>query len=263
MCTRGADFIGEGLAPAPDPTPLSAFKPDPAPCTHPRATSVLQLEPAAPAGAPAPGQTPAPRPRALRQSFLDLGQKDFYFVQCPECGLAYTPGLPDDEALHQRHHARAQQPWIYVPAAGDGAVDCPALSGTAGIARIDGSNPRRLEVRGPSRWGPAAGAASAASGAASAFMTSPDRRQSTRPGDVHALPSARSSPAGIFGAPAALYGCGCAVAAGREPASAPGGPRHLPSQGPGLRVCGAQTRAGHASSRRVPGIQPGAGARRR
>ncbi|KAL6782130.1 hypothetical protein ACKKBF_B10780 [Auxenochlorella protothecoides x Auxenochlorella symbiontica] len=49
----------------------------------------------------------------LRQSFLDLGQRSFHFVQCPSCGLTYSPGQPDDEALHRQHHAKACRPAVY------------------------------------------------------------------------------------------------------------------------------------------------------
>lgn len=40
-----------------------------------------------------------------RQTFLDCGQRSFDYVICKECRLLFTPGVPEDHALHKKHHA--------------------------------------------------------------------------------------------------------------------------------------------------------------
>ena len=50
---------------------------------------------------------PADRKPALRQSFLDLGQRNFHLVKCPVCSMVYAPGQPEDEALHRQFHGRS------------------------------------------------------------------------------------------------------------------------------------------------------------
>ncbi|EOD17823.1 hypothetical protein EMIHUDRAFT_209811 [Emiliania huxleyi CCMP1516] len=42
------------------------------------------------------------------QLYLDFGQRSFgRQITCPECGLMYTEGEPNDEAGHRAHHERA------------------------------------------------------------------------------------------------------------------------------------------------------------
>lgn len=38
------------------------------------------------------------------QLIIDAGQKRFGAVTCPDCGMIYSAGDADDEALHRRHH---------------------------------------------------------------------------------------------------------------------------------------------------------------
>lgn len=45
----------------------------------------------------------AKRP-VCRQTFIDLGQKDFGPSQCKECGMMYSRGVPEDEKAHSRFH---------------------------------------------------------------------------------------------------------------------------------------------------------------
>jgi len=53
------------------------------------------------------GSRPA-APRAGMQLYLDFGQRSFgRQITCPECGLMYTEGEPNDEAGHRAHHERA------------------------------------------------------------------------------------------------------------------------------------------------------------
>jgi N-acetyltransferase len=40
------------------------------------------------------------------QMYLDFGQKNFTSVTCPDCGLVYAPGHPEDEATHKKAHAK-------------------------------------------------------------------------------------------------------------------------------------------------------------
>ena len=55
------------------------------------------------------GSRPA-APRAGMQLYLDFGQRSFgRQITCPECGLMYTEGEPNDEAGHRAHHERAHQ----------------------------------------------------------------------------------------------------------------------------------------------------------
>jgi ESCO1/2 acetyl-transferase/zinc-finger of acetyl-transferase ESCO len=42
---------------------------------------------------------------AGEQMFLDLGQRNFSAVECSECGMVYNPGVPEDEADHNKTHA--------------------------------------------------------------------------------------------------------------------------------------------------------------
>ena len=43
----------------------------------------------------------------MKQLFLDLGQKNFGHRKCPECGLLYAVGEPEDERTHAKFHAEA------------------------------------------------------------------------------------------------------------------------------------------------------------
>lgn len=40
----------------------------------------------------------------LTQTYLDLGQKNFFPIRCPSCGFVYTPGKRQDEKLHEEYH---------------------------------------------------------------------------------------------------------------------------------------------------------------
>jgi hypothetical protein len=42
-----------------------------------------------------------------RQAFLDVGQRAFGPQPCPECGMLFSRGVPEDEAAHSHYHARA------------------------------------------------------------------------------------------------------------------------------------------------------------
>lgn len=39
-----------------------------------------------------------------KQTFLDLGQKDFFMKTCKECGFAYDPSFEEDEKAHKKYH---------------------------------------------------------------------------------------------------------------------------------------------------------------
>ena len=43
----------------------------------------------------------------MKQLFLDLGQKNFGHRKCPECGMLYAVGEPEDERTHAKFHAEA------------------------------------------------------------------------------------------------------------------------------------------------------------
>ena len=45
---------------------------------------------------------------ALRQTFLDLGQRDFDNKTCHICRMTYAPGVPQDEAAHRKFCAQVQ-----------------------------------------------------------------------------------------------------------------------------------------------------------
>ena len=40
--------------------------------------------------------------KKLRQLHIDVGQRNFGAVRCRLCGMVYTPGLEEDEALHAK-----------------------------------------------------------------------------------------------------------------------------------------------------------------
>lgn len=46
------------------------------------------------------------QPRRLRQLFIDAGQRGATTMTCPECGLLYNPGQPEDERCHRAYHNR-------------------------------------------------------------------------------------------------------------------------------------------------------------
>lgn len=52
---------------------------------------------------PLPSKLPLKK-KALSQTHLDLGQKNFFSKRCPICGLVYTPGKEEDERLHESFH---------------------------------------------------------------------------------------------------------------------------------------------------------------
>lgn len=69
---------------------------------------------------PDTGQNPkttAPSQQRLTQMHLDLGQKNFHSVQCPKCGLVYTPGKEADERLHANFHRKSLKPAAHYQAA--------------------------------------------------------------------------------------------------------------------------------------------------
>lgn len=44
--------------------------------------------------------------RKLRQTHIDVGQRNFGSIMCPYCGMIYTAGMKEDEILHERLHRR-------------------------------------------------------------------------------------------------------------------------------------------------------------
>ena len=41
----------------------------------------------------------------LKQTFLDLGQKNLVSIQCPDCLMHYNKSFPDDRSLHKKFHS--------------------------------------------------------------------------------------------------------------------------------------------------------------
>jgi len=54
---------------------------------------------------PATGARPTePKKARLEQTFLDFGQRDIGPISCAQCGMMYSRGVAEDEALHAAHH---------------------------------------------------------------------------------------------------------------------------------------------------------------
>ncbi len=60
---------------------------------------------------------------------LDLGQRNFHSIQCPKCGLVYTPGKEADERLHATFHKRSATPAHYQATASDIVVASDGFEG--------------------------------------------------------------------------------------------------------------------------------------
>lgn len=52
---------------------------------------------------------PQKKKKALTQAHLDLGQRAFVCLTCPQCGMVYAPGDARDERVHATFHADALQ----------------------------------------------------------------------------------------------------------------------------------------------------------
>ncbi|KAK9761715.1 hypothetical protein K7432_013166 [Basidiobolus ranarum] len=48
--------------------------------------------------------SPVPKKPRFQQLFLELGQKDFGLITCPECKMQYSRGQEDDDAFHDKYH---------------------------------------------------------------------------------------------------------------------------------------------------------------
>lgn len=85
-------------------------------------------------------------PRKL-QSFLDLGESGVP-RECAKCGMAYTPGLAEDERDH-RAHCKAATGLIAFPSSLTGArVRWRRVAGGEfGFLRVDAADPRPLRAR--------------------------------------------------------------------------------------------------------------------
>ncbi len=75
----------------------------------PRADSSLprSKEPSRTAADSASLPSPGEERRALRQTYLDLGQRDLFMTVCGDCGTSYDRSFPQDVARHALEHARA------------------------------------------------------------------------------------------------------------------------------------------------------------
>jgi hypothetical protein len=51
-------------------------------------------------------QPSSPLPSSLKQTYLDLGQKNLFSVQCEQCLMHYNKSFLEDVALHKKFHAR-------------------------------------------------------------------------------------------------------------------------------------------------------------
>ncbi|ORY00913.1 hypothetical protein K493DRAFT_335140 [Basidiobolus meristosporus CBS 931.73] len=48
--------------------------------------------------------SPIPKKPRFQQLFLELGQKNFGLITCPECKMQYSRGQEDDDAFHDKYH---------------------------------------------------------------------------------------------------------------------------------------------------------------
>lgn len=81
------------------------------------------------------------------QAFLDLGESGVP-RECAKCGMAYTPGLAEDEREH-RAHCKAATGLVAFPASMTGARVRwqRAAAGEIGLLRVTAADPRPLRAR--------------------------------------------------------------------------------------------------------------------
>lgn len=61
------------------------------------------------------GRSTKPLSAPLKQTYLDLGQRDFVSTQCPDCLMHYNKSFPEDTALHRRFHAQHLRGFTFTP----------------------------------------------------------------------------------------------------------------------------------------------------